>query len=77
MKQRPLTHVSDGYSEPDTQLVIGASLWSAGRESRSGFRYWMPGAYVMAVLIPPELAYGQLKRYLLHCAQPYRTPKAT
>ncbi len=37
----------------------------------------MPGAYVMAVVILPELAFGHSKRYLLHCAQPYRTSKAT
>ena len=34
MKRNPPTHVSDGYSEPVTQLVIGMQLWSAERKSR-------------------------------------------
>ncbi len=36
MKRTLLTHVPDGYSEPDTRLGIGVHFWSAGRESRFG-----------------------------------------
>ncbi len=52
-------------------------LWIPATRVAGSFRYRTPGVYVIAVVIPPELAFGQLKRYLLHCVQPYRTPKAT
>ncbi len=68
MKRTLLTHVSDVSSEPDTQLIMGVqfvecettvSLWIPATRVAGSFRYRMPEAYVMAVGIRPERAFGQ------------------